>query len=239
MRKAGGAVHGQGSPSTRSILTASIPLLFCLCLLAASQPVAAKDQAKATLPPPQAPHAIRSAAKSDGPSSVKSDGLSSSKSVGPALSPRAAVTTRKLILRKNDTLIELLTRSGISRGDAFAAMQAVQEVYDLRKLQPGQAVAASTAPDEGDGKPTLQALHLEAGPSRDLTVVRGEDGRFEIDAASGARALSVQHRDLVIETDVQHSLASADVPAAVAAEVTKVAVFDPDFPSKPQAGARL
>jgi murein DD-endopeptidase MepM/ murein hydrolase activator NlpD len=49
----------------------------------------------------------------------------------------------------------------------------------------------------------------------------------------------VQHRDLVIESDVKHSLASADVPAAVAAEVTKVAVFDPDFPSKPKAGARL
>jgi murein DD-endopeptidase MepM/ murein hydrolase activator NlpD len=188
------------------------------------QAVAAKDQAKVALAPSQAPHAIRSPVKSD----------------DPALLSRAAVTTRALVLRKNDTLIELLMRAGISRSDAFAAMQAVQDVYDVRKLRPGQTVAASTtAPGEADGKPALQALHLEAGPGRDLTVVRGEDGRFEVGVASGSRALSVQHRDLVVESDVKHSLASADVPAAVAAEVTKVAVFDLDFPSKPKAGARL
>src|SRR5262247_2436152 len=100
MRKAGRAVHGQGSPCTRPILTAWIPLHICLGLLAASQPLAAKDQAKATMP---TPHAIRSPVRSDGPSSVKSG--------GPSVALRAGVTTRKVILRKNDTLMELLTRS--------------------------------------------------------------------------------------------------------------------------------
>jgi murein DD-endopeptidase MepM/ murein hydrolase activator NlpD len=226
MRKAGGAVHGQGNPCTKSIFTASFLLLLCTCLSAVPQPVAAKEPAKVAVAL-QAPHSVRSPVKADEPA------VSSS-------SPQHDVTTRQLVLRKGDTLLDLLIRAGISRSDAFAAMQAVQDIYDVRRLQPGENLVASTdAAGEPGGKPVLRALHLETGPQKDLTVVRGEDGRFATSAAGAPRAVSVEHRDLVIESDVKHSLAAAHVPAAIATEVAKVSTLDPDFPKKPKAGARL
>ena len=153
-----------------------------------------------------------------------------------------SVATVSVVLKPGDSFHQAVLQSGVSPRDALAAEHAIGDLYDLRRLRPGQTIMLSLGPKAGaDGRRTLLAVHIEAARGADLTLVRGEDGSFE----SGKKAetetgmIAVHQQTVVVTAGLQESLAAARIPAGVAAEVGKAAIFDPDFPEKPKAGAKL
>ena len=155
-------------------------------------------------------------------------------------SAHRSVTTVSVVLKPGDSFEHAVVQDGVSPGDALAAAHAVGNLYDLHRLQPGQAITLSLGPKAGaDGHRTLLAVHIEAAPGADLTVVRTEDGSFESGKTIASGSPSVHQQTVVVTAGLQESLAAARIPAGVAAEVGKAAIFDPDFPEKPKAGARL
>jgi murein DD-endopeptidase MepM/ murein hydrolase activator NlpD len=151
-----------------------------------------------------------------------------------------SVTTVAVVLKPGGSFHQAVLQSGVSPRDALAAEHAIADLYDLHRLRPGQAIMLSLGPKAGaDGRRILLAVHIEAARGADLTVVRSEDGRFQSDGTAAATPLAVHQQTVVVTTGLRESLAAAHIPAGVAAEIGKAAIFDPDFPEKPKAGARL
>ena len=153
---------------------------------------------------------------------------------------RHSVSTVSVILKPGGSFHSAVVQGGVAPRDALAAGRAIGDLYDLHRLRPGQAITLSLGPKGGqDPHRPLLAVHIETAAGVDLTVVRGEDGRFASDAAPPTGTLSVHQQTIVVTGGLQQSLAAAQVPAGVADEIVKAAIFDPDFPDKPKAGTRL
>ena len=85
-----------------------------------------------------------------------------SESQGPVTDDYSPVTL-SLHVKPGDTLMALLTGAGVESRDAYAAIEAMKEVYSPRHLRPGQEIAVSLLPRhplDGPGPDMLQALHL-------------------------------------------------------------------------------
>lgn len=81
----------------------------------------------------------------------------------------------ELSVERGDTLLSLLTdRAGLDRGQASAAVDALRDVFDPRKLNIGQQVTLYIQPG-GDEGPQLQALTLQPEVERMAIVMRGAD----------------------------------------------------------------
>jgi murein DD-endopeptidase MepM/ murein hydrolase activator NlpD len=81
----------------------------------------------------------------------------------------------ELSVERGDTLMSLLTdRAGLDRGQASAAVDALRDVFDPRKLNIGQQVTLYIQPGGEDG-PQLQALTLQPEIERMAIVMRGAD----------------------------------------------------------------
>jgi len=154
-------------------------------------------------------------------------------------SARHSLSTVTVVLKPGASFHSAVVESGVSPRDALAAARAIDDIYDLHHLRAGQAITLSLGPPTQDRHRPLLAVHIDPKPGVDLTVVRGEDGRFTSDAAAPTGTLDVHEETIAVTAGLQKSMAESQVPAAVADEVVKAAIFDPDFPDHPAAGAKL
>ena len=60
------------------------------------------------------------------------------------------------MVRRGDTLMDILTRAGIDQSEAYAAVELLRTIYDPRRLRAGQALAIRAA-DDADGRPAPPA----------------------------------------------------------------------------------
>ncbi|MEM7225760.1 MAG: peptidoglycan DD-metalloendopeptidase family protein [Pseudomonadota bacterium] len=149
-----------------------------------------------------------------------------------------AATTRRLEIKRGDTLMKLLVKAGASRAEAHQAITALAEQYDPRKLKPGQTLSASFVPRlaSGEARPRLSTLALRPDAERDLLVRRAPDGGFA--ARVVARPLN---RELTVaEGTIDLSLflagQTAEVPVPVMIDLIRIFSFDVDFQRDIQKG---
>lgn len=143
---------------------------------------------------------------------------------------------RELKVRRGDTLMKMLVSQGLDRSDAHNAIEALREVFDPRKLKPGQTIKVSLATDRGEA-PVLVGLALEPDVDRNVTVSRAiDDDAF---SAEEIRKLLTE-KPLRVDGDIQSSLYEAAVeaglPPAVLIELIQAMSFDVDFQRDIQPG---
>ncbi len=145
--------------------------------------------------------------------------------------PEPPGSTERIVVRRGDTLMDILTRARIDQGEAYAAVESLRTVYDPRRLRAGQALAITAADDAAAADPGRRLLGLSFDLSFDhqIRVTRGADGSYD-----ATKAERPQHREMVrlagtIDDSLYLAANRVAVPQDVTAELIKLFSWDVDF----------
>jgi murein DD-endopeptidase MepM/ murein hydrolase activator NlpD len=143
--------------------------------------------------------------------------------------PDQAGSTEQIVVRRGDTLMDILTRARITQAEAYAAVESLRRVYDPRRLRAGQALAITAAEDAADPRRRLLGLSLDLSFDHQIRVTRSSDGSY--DATKTDRP---QRRQLVrlagtIDDSLYLAAERADLPQGVTVELIKLFSWDVDF----------
>ena len=154
----------------------------------------------------------------------------------PATAPaREPETVRQTVtVRKGDTLIELLVKHGVERTDGLAAIRALAQVFDPRRLQVGQAIALQFA---ASGR--LLSLRLAASVDRDVGAVRRQDGSFAAEQVEHSFELGAVRAGGVIDNSFYLTAVRAGIPQPIILATIRILSFDVDFQREIQPGDRF
>ena len=144
-----------------------------------------------------------------------------------------------LRLRNGDTLMDVLLRVGCARADAYAAIAALRELYDPRKLRAGQMLTVVLASHEADRRPVLHGITFAAAPGRSVEVGRAEDGGFAAREVEVSLERGLAHASGRIESSLYQAAAKAGVPSPIMMEMIRAFSFDVDFQREIQRGDRF
>ncbi len=137
-------------------------------------------------------------------------------------------------VRSGDTLMKALLRAGSQPRDADAAIHALQNLFDPRKLRAGQTLTVSLSPSDGDD--VLQRLSIDIGPGRKVETGRIEDGGFAARAVEIPLERMLVHAGGQIESSLYVAAVEAGVPIPVLLELIRAFSFDVDFQREIQRG---
>ena len=137
-------------------------------------------------------------------------------------------------VRSGDTLMKALLRAGSDPRDADAAIRALQNLFDPRKLRAGQTLTVSLVPSDGDE--ILQRLSIDIEPGRKIETGRIEDGGFAARAVEVPLERMLVHTGGQIESSLYVAAVEAGVPVPVLLELIRAFSFDIDFQREIQSG---
>jgi murein DD-endopeptidase MepM/ murein hydrolase activator NlpD len=137
-------------------------------------------------------------------------------------------------VRSGDTLMKTLLRAGSQPRDADAAIRALQNLFDPRKLRAGQTLTVSLSPSDGDD--VLQRLSIDVGPGRKVETGRIEDGGFAARVVEIPLERMLVHAGGQIESSLYVAAVEAGVPIPVLLELIRAFSFDVDFQREIQRG---
>jgi murein DD-endopeptidase MepM/ murein hydrolase activator NlpD len=163
------------------------------------------------------------------------DGVSGAKASPEARLDQAALpeqpgSTEQIVVRRGDTLMDILSRAQIDYGEAYAAIESLRSIYDPRRLRAGQALTITAADDASDD-PTRRLLGLSFDLNFDhqIRVTRSADGSYD-----ATKADRPQHQETVrlagsIDDSLYVAAQHAGLPQDVIAKLIKVFSWDVDF----------
>ena len=158
---------------------------------------------------------------------VRSDILPPPDAVAAANEPagieRAAERPQTVEARPGDTPLSLLTRIGIAREDAQAAVRQLSTVWDPRGLRAGQKAAVFRQSDH------LLSVRLVLAPGRDVVVARDDSGRFVAEDQDRPTSQVTALGTGTIHTSLSEAASRAGVPAGVLGEMIRAFSYDVDF----------
>ncbi|MEX0759778.1 MAG: M23 family metallopeptidase [Tistlia sp.] len=166
---------------------------------------------------------------------------------------RSAPKTLQLTLEvaRGDTLMGMLTKAGVTMGEAHAAIESLRQVFSPRDLRPGfeirlsleseaeiQDEAKATNPVADGMREAFRLVGLSFAPEvdRDVAVERLTDASFV--ARTTEKALEPIDAGAIgiIDSSLYEAAAEASVPNAVLIETIKALSFDVDFQRDIQPG---
>jgi murein DD-endopeptidase MepM/ murein hydrolase activator NlpD len=157
--------------------------------------------------------------------------------------PAPDAITRTLSIGRGDTLMKVLVGAGAIRAEAHAAISALAELHDPRKLKPGQEVSLFfERRPAGAGEKAAERLvgvSLEADVEYSVVARRRTDGSFQ--AKSIARPLSPDAVAATgrIEESLYRAAIAAKVPPRVVVDLIRLYSFDIDFQRDIRPGDRF
>jgi murein DD-endopeptidase MepM/ murein hydrolase activator NlpD len=145
-----------------------------------------------------------------------------------------------LQVKKGDTLIDLLTRSGVEHREAVDAIEALNEVFKPQDLRPGQELTLNFRLSDGFNSEDIAiefaSLSLQPSVERDVSVTRGDDGSFMAKAIERPLEKKTVLGAAMIESSLFQAGRYADVPSDVLGEIIKAFSYDVDFQRDVQPG---
>ncbi len=144
----------------------------------------------------------------------------------PAAATPASVS-RTVAINRGDTLMQVMVRAGTDRGDAHAAITALSDVYDPRRLMPGQEITL-TFDGTGDSL-RLVDVALNASAESDVVARRDDNGGFAAEAIKKELAQQAQRATGTIDDNLYMAAKRAGVPLPVLSELAQLYGFDVDF----------
>jgi len=164
---------------------------------------------------------------------------------GAAPAPAARIDTRPaapapaarqvdIEVAAGDTLIGMLLRLGIARAEAHAAVEGLRDVYDPRRLQPGQRLEVQT---DAAARRLVRLAFAPSGRER-IELVRADDG-FEAEVRERATVIEERLVEAEVRTSLDAAATAAGVPPAVLAEVVRIFSWDVDYQRETQPGDKI
>lgn len=171
------------------------------------------------------------------------EGVVALAAVSPATPPKPQGTNSELNAREEpvpaekvvtlgegDTLIEVLLRAGLSRREAYAASESLQEAYDPRDLKAGQALSLFMGEHDasGDG-PSLKRLELVPETDRLVSIEHLTDEAFATRTSTIPHTRELTSRAGTIRSSLYEAARNAKVPLAVLMQTYGTLSYGLDF----------
>jgi murein DD-endopeptidase MepM/ murein hydrolase activator NlpD len=155
----------------------------------------------------------------------------------PAATTRPAPQLRReLKIRQGDTLMKLITKAGIPRAQAHAAISALRPVYDPRSIMPGQSVTVTYSKDGGV---TLQSLDLSPSFTRKVLIERDGGAGFTATERKAKLLPRLVRVTGVIQNSLYRAGSRAGLPPRVLAGMMQIFSWDVDFQRDIQPGDKF
>ena len=149
---------------------------------------------------------------------------------------------KTVAIRSGDTLMNVLVRAGLQRGESHNAIKALSKLYSPRRLRPGQELSlnirSAMASDTADEKPATQLTALTLHPSVEeaLEVRRDKAGKFVAKRIIHPLRAK-QHRAAGTITESLFLTAKrTNLPTPVLLQLVQLFSFDVDFQRDIQSG---
>jgi len=157
-------------------------------------------------------------------------GMSAPLPAGSADEVDATVESEHLVVKRGDTLLQILLRSGIDRAEAHEVVGTLSTVYDPRQLRVGQAMAVEFE-RAGDrlAAPRLAALSLNLDFGNDLRIERNANGDFAARTVDRELVETVHAAQAVIDGTLYKTARRYDVPDEALVNLANIFSWDIDF----------
>ncbi len=139
-----------------------------------------------------------------------------------------------LKVQNGDTLISLLTDSGVSYDEAHSAVESVRTAYDPRKLDIGQNISVKL--DKGSDGPVLASLSVPVSVTSALRLTRDKDNGFNVKKVSVPVEQRLARAGGRIENSLYETGKSAGIPHNMLSEIISAYSYDVDFQRDIQPG---
>lgn len=150
---------------------------------------------------------------------------------------------KKVEVARGGTLAKALADAGCDREESHAAITAVREVFDPRKLRAGQNISLAFiggAPgDAAMSKPRLAGLTIDLGAEERLEVVRLDDGGFASSVVEKQLRRELRRAEGAIASNLSNAASAAGLPAKMLPKLVRVFSYDVDFQRDIQKGDRF
>lgn len=147
--------------------------------------------------------------------------------------------SRKVVVARGDTLMNLMVKAGASRQDAYEAITALKKVYSPRAIRPGQEIRLAFAPGEGpDELGSLLSVLLKADVEQDIEVTRDDDGFVSRTIDHPLERVLNSARGTIV-TSLSEAASEASVPANILVNAIRAFSYDVDFQREIQVGDRF
>ncbi len=135
--------------------------------------------------------------------------------------------TKEMRVANGETLAGVLTRAGASSSDASAALTSIADVYNPRRLRPGQAISLYFQRDGADAQLTGVAFRSEPGAS--VTANRTTSGGFEAREVQMPLTFEIARIAAAVETSLYSSALQLGATDREVAALADAFSYDVDF----------
>ena len=149
--------------------------------------------------------------------------------------PAQNLVQERVVVRRGDTLMQILLRAGIARAEAHEALTSLQSVYDPRRLRIGQYLDLELAKEQADGT-RLAGLSLNLDFESDVRVARVETGGFDVETSERELVRRTEAARSVIEDSLYLAGRRAEVHDDALMELIRLFSWDVDFQHDIHAG---
>lgn len=141
---------------------------------------------------------------------------------------------RELRVGNGETLAGLLTRAGAGGGDVSALLSSMGDVYDPRRLRPGQSINLFFAGRDEDAR--LAGLAFRSEPGATVTVNRTQDGAFTAREVMMPLTFEIARIAAPVETSLYASALDLGATDREVAALADAFAYDVDFQRDVRAG---
>lgn len=173
---------------------------------------------------------------------------SATAAIAPRIAPKPLVIAsvpkfpreEKLTVGKGDTLLELLTDTGVSMNEAHEAVAAIRTIYDPRRINSGQAFNVTLkASSESPDVPSLSTLKMPVSSMATIELHKIENGKFVVKKVEVPVTAHTEHHALSIKGSLYQTAQRAGLSPQMIMELMKGFSYDVDFQRDIQRGHTL
>jgi len=138
------------------------------------------------------------------------------------------VLTRDVVVKRGDTLMDLLMREGLARDEAHGVIGALKQVFNPRSLNKDQCLTI-TYESPPESAPAFKSLNIKLDPVREVTVDRCGSNGFtanKVERECQSRTMCAEFR---IDSSLYESAAANGVPFEMLLPVINAYAYDLDF----------
>jgi murein DD-endopeptidase MepM/ murein hydrolase activator NlpD len=142
--------------------------------------------------------------------------------------PEPLFEEKTVVVSSGDTLMELLVREGMARGEAHTVITALTDVFNPRRLRKGQEITLAFETGE-DLDPVFHSMNLRLDVTREVQVARCEENGFvctEIEYELGSRPVRARAE---ISSSLYNAAIAEGMPIDVLIQMIRAYSFDIDF----------
>ncbi len=154
--------------------------------------------------------------------------------------PLVTPTLTQYRLQRGDTLMSILTGTGVPETEAQQALNAMHEVYNPKLVGKGQKVAIEIdASEEDPTVPALSSLSLPLSKTTTVELERAQDGSFKAQKIEKPTVKVMSRLKGTINGSFYRSAQNLGLSANAIAELVKAYSYDVDFQRDVKAGDKM